>query len=75
MSLVSRVSDQNGVSLQYIMLEIHHSGQEPLICACLKYFLVQLSDSIAGAVSLKKNKQQQKNICRYNASVQKIVNN
>ena len=24
-----RVSDQNGVSLLYIMLEIHHSGQEP----------------------------------------------
>ena len=29
---ISRVSDQNGVSLLYIMLEIHHSGQEPLIC-------------------------------------------
>ena len=25
----SRVSDQNGVSLLYIMLKIHHSGQEP----------------------------------------------
>ena len=25
----SRVSDQNGVSLLYIMLEIHHSGWEP----------------------------------------------
>ena len=25
----SRVPDQNGVSLLYIMLEIHHSGQEP----------------------------------------------
>ena len=28
---ISRVSDQNGVSLLYIMLEIHHSGQEPSI--------------------------------------------
>ena len=27
---ISRVSDQNGVSLLYIMLEIHHSGREPL---------------------------------------------
>ena len=29
---VSRVSDQNGVSLLYIVLEIHHSGREPSIC-------------------------------------------
>ena len=29
---ISRVPNQNGVSLLYIMLEIHHSGQEPLIC-------------------------------------------
>ena len=29
---ISRVSDQNGVSLLYIMLEIHHSGREPSIC-------------------------------------------
>ena len=28
---ISRASDQNGVSLLYIMLEIHHSGREPLI--------------------------------------------
>ena len=27
-----RVPDQNGVSLLYIMLAIHHSGWEPLIC-------------------------------------------
>ena len=26
---ISRVSDHNGVSLLYIMLEIHHSGWEP----------------------------------------------
>ena len=28
---ISRVSDQNGISLLYIMLEIHHSGWEPSI--------------------------------------------
>ena len=26
---ISRVSDQNGLSPLYIMLEIHHSGREP----------------------------------------------
>ena len=26
---ISRVQDQNGISLLYIMLEIHHSGREP----------------------------------------------
>ena len=33
-----RVSNQNGVSLLYIMLEIHHSGQEPWseVCDCTK---------------------------------------
>ena len=31
MSNISRVSDQNGVSLLYIKLEIHHSGREPSI--------------------------------------------
>ena len=31
-STISRVSDQNGVSLLYIMLEVHHSGREPSIC-------------------------------------------
>ena len=30
-SMVSRVPDQNGESLLYIMLEIHHSGREPSI--------------------------------------------
>ena len=29
---ISRVSDQNGVSPIYIMLEIHRSGWEPSIC-------------------------------------------
>ena len=28
---VARVPNQNGVSPQYIMLEIHHSGREPSI--------------------------------------------
>ena len=28
---MSRVPNQNGVSLLYIMLEIHHSGREPSI--------------------------------------------
>ena len=28
---ISRVADQNGVSLLYIILEIHHSGREPQI--------------------------------------------
>ena len=31
--LISRVSDQNGVPLLYIILEIHHSGWEPSICS------------------------------------------
>ena len=30
---ISRVSDQSGVSLVYIKLEIHHSGREPSIRA------------------------------------------
>ena len=29
LSKILRVPDQNGVSLVYIMLEIHHSGLEP----------------------------------------------
>ena len=32
----SSVSDQNGVSPLYIMLEIHHSGQEPSKCKRFK---------------------------------------
>ena len=27
-----RVSDHSGISLLYIMLEIHHSGREPSVC-------------------------------------------
>ena len=33
---ISRVLDQNGVSLLYIMLEIHHAGQEPSICGRIR---------------------------------------
>ena len=37
--IISRVSDQNGVSLLYIMLEIHHSGREPSIsCGIMMLF-------------------------------------
>ena len=39
---ISRVSDQNGVSPLYIMLEIHHVGREPsnyVCCVCDDCFL------------------------------------
>ena len=36
-SNILRVSDQNGVSLLYIMLEIHHSGWEPSKFCKLKH--------------------------------------
>ena len=39
LDLISRVSGQNGVSLLYIMLEIHHSGREPLICSSPYFFV------------------------------------
>ena len=32
---ILRVPDQNGASLLFVMLEIHHSGQEPLICVSM----------------------------------------
>ena len=35
---ISRVSDQNGVFLLNIMLEIHHSGREHSNCDWIKYF-------------------------------------
>ena len=31
-TIILRVSDQNGVSLLYIMLVIHYSGRKPSIC-------------------------------------------
>ena len=34
---ISRVSDQNGVSLIYTIFEIHHSDQEPSICMCMHF--------------------------------------
>ena len=38
---ISRVPNQNGVSPLYIMLEIHHSGPEPLICVRMHICLTQ----------------------------------
>ena len=38
-SHILRVSDQSGVSLLYIMLEIHHPGRKPLICMLDFFFL------------------------------------
>ena len=35
---VSRVPNQNGISLLYIMLEIHHSDQEPWIYSCQRSY-------------------------------------
>ena len=39
-SYISRVPDHNGISPLYIMLEIHHSGQEPLICTVVEAKIV-----------------------------------
>ena len=36
---ISMVSDQNGISLLYIVLEMHHSGQEASIYMCVCIFL------------------------------------
>ena len=36
MKIISRVSDQNGISLQWYIVEIHHSGWKSLICYSLK---------------------------------------
>ena len=35
---MSRVPDQNGVSLLYITLQMHHSGREPSMCCTLLEF-------------------------------------
>ena len=35
---ILRVPNQNGVSVLYIMLEIHHSDQEPSISSCPAMF-------------------------------------
>ena len=42
----SRVSNQNGVSLLYVMLEIHNSGPEPLICKLRIHMILTLSEWI-----------------------------
>ena len=39
---ISRVHDQNGVSLIYIMLEIHHSGLECLIWSLLAVVIITI---------------------------------
>ena len=43
---ILRVPDQNGVSLLYIMLEVHHSGREPsnyvgihCVCVCVHMYV------------------------------------
>ena len=38
-SSILRVSDQNGVSLLYIMLKIHHSGREPSKIYIINHFI------------------------------------
>ena len=43
---ISRVPDQNGVSLLYIMLEIHHSGWVPLIYFAIFDLLEQCAMSV-----------------------------
>ena len=61
---ISRVPDQNGVSLLYIMFEMHHSGREPsiyyvqfssrffffLFCRLLPYLFLVMTDSFAGVI-------------------------
>ena len=37
---MSRVPDQNGVSLLYIMLEIYHSGRKPSMYSAVRILLV-----------------------------------
>ena len=31
--LILRVSDQNGISQLYIIVQIHHSGRKPSVCS------------------------------------------
>ena len=38
---ILRVPDENGVSLLYILLEIHHSGREPSLCLVKMAFFNQ----------------------------------
>ena len=39
---ISRVSNQNGISLLYIMREIHHSGREPSLWTSAKPVMVRM---------------------------------
>ena len=48
MECLLRVPDQNGVSLLYIMLEIHHSGREPLMCAQTRPRFMLSSERVLG---------------------------
>ena len=41
-TMISRVPNQNGVSLLYIILEIHHSGREPSIYRDIPFWLEPL---------------------------------
>ena len=47
---ISSVSDQNGISLLYIMLEIHHSGREPSIfnLGCHTFHTIDLRGVMGG---------------------------
>ena len=49
--LYSRVSDQNGVSLLYIMLEIHHSVRKPSIWS--RHNCVQIMCNISSAYHMQ----------------------
>ena len=40
--MISRVSNQNGISQQWYIVKIHHSGREPSICICLTHLHVFL---------------------------------
>ena len=42
---ISRVSDQSGASLLYIILEIHNSGREPSIYFCVDFGIVEKTDT------------------------------
>ena len=50
---ISRVSDQNGVSLLYIMLEIHHCGWEPSISKCV---IVYKRETLGRGVEAENNR-------------------
>ena len=47
---ISKVPDQNGVSVLYIMLEIHHSGREPSIYSGFEF------DTVCGTKLTKRRK-------------------